>query len=135
MRINFSRWEIILHSEKPCPTVGNQFPLVFPACVASRHPSIGILTPSLWRRREAASPMDGRLEARQAAKPTVEMMSHRRKWCPIAGSGSAPCKWFPTMRNHFQLVSPMFLILYFRPYPHFPEFLNHVFYQLNCGWG
>ena len=107
-------WEIIFHCGKSFSTVG------FPACLASRHPSIGISTkegrppaaPPLWRRPEAASPMDGCLEARQAGNPTVEndfppweMVSHR-------------VKWFPTVGNYFppwDIISYCFS-LFFRPY-------------------
>ena len=88
------RWETISQSGKSFPAVG------FPACLASRHPSTRISTfgrPPLRLPPEAASSVDGCLEARQARKLTMvnnfppwEMVSHHRKCLPTVGNGLPP---------------------------------------------
>ena len=131
----FPRWETISHGGKSISTVG------FPACLASRHPSIGEAASGRLHKGGAAFgrpsfvdiPMDGCLEARQAGNPTVEndfppweMVSHRGKWFPTVGNHFPP--WdiishrgisFPTVGYHFLVFSTILLTLCFRPYKRF----------------
>ena len=87
---DFPQLGTIFDRGKPFPHGGKLFSTVgFPACLASTHPSIGTsikegqtkAAPPLWRRPEAAPPMDGCLEARQAG---------RGKWFPTVGNPFPP---------------------------------------------
>ena len=142
MRNDIPRWEMISHGGKPLSTVGNHLPrwedishggnsfstVGFPACLASRHLSIGEAASCRFHKGGAAFscpsfvdiPMDGCLEARQAANPTAEnafppwkMVSDRGKWFPTVGKHFPPWeiishrgKSFPTVGYHFPLFSP-----------------------------